>query len=251
MQLRQIKKKALKAPIQKQTGFILWEGYSPVDNAHIVAIATLTSKNEKTGNMVQTWILRTDIEPNKAVKNSQDSAICGACPFASGKGCYVRAEQAPLAVFKAYHKGNYKRLSFDELPLVGVNRSVRLGAYGDPAMVPTSIWKQVIKNSLSWTGYTHQIKAPWFDKELAKICMVSADTLAESEKYNALGLRTFTAISDQEDVPGGQLVCPNFTHGTRCVDCGLCNGSIGNGKSIIAPIHGTKQKIVKFIKNRK
>lgn len=248
MKLQQIKQVS-KAKPKKETGFVLWEGNSPVDNAPIAAIATLSSKNVKTGNMVQVWIIRTDIEPRKAVKQGKDNSICGSCPFKSGNGCYVRAEQAPLAVFKAYHRNKYKRLSPSELSLVGIGRTVRIGAYGDPAMVPFWVWESVIKNSTGHTGYTHQQKESFYDVRLNKILMVSADTLAESEKLNDLGIRTFTAISENEEVPGDQLVCPNFTHGIQCAECKLCNGG-QNGKSIIAPIHGTQVKIVKFINNR-
>ena len=35
-------------------GFIFYKGRSPIDNAPIVGIATLESKNGKTGNMIQT-----------------------------------------------------------------------------------------------------------------------------------------------------------------------------------------------------
>ena len=48
-------------------GFILWEGFSPFDGAPIVAIATMKSVNEKTGNQVQTFIIRTDMKPADAV----------------------------------------------------------------------------------------------------------------------------------------------------------------------------------------
>jgi len=249
MKLSQVKKKKPTVKKSTQTGFILWEGLSQHDNKPIAAIATMTSNNVKTGNMIQTWIIRTDIEPHEAVKNSQDGSVCGACPFKSGAGCYVRTEQAPLAVYRAYHKGNYKRVSIAEIPLIAINRTVRIGAYGDPAFVPTHIWKALVSNAIGFTGYTHQHKQPWFDPNLTKYCMVSADTIAESEKLNAMGIRTFTAISDKESVPDNQLICPNFTHGVICNDCKLCDGG-KNGKSIIAPIHGVKQKIVKFIANR-
>jgi hypothetical protein len=53
-------------------GKILWEGNSPLTGDPIVCIITgLKSKssNEKTGDMLQTVILRTDIEPHIAHKN--------------------------------------------------------------------------------------------------------------------------------------------------------------------------------------
>lgn len=50
-------------------GFIFYRGKSPIDNAPIVGIAVLKSRNEKTGNMVQTFILRSDIHPMDAIKH--------------------------------------------------------------------------------------------------------------------------------------------------------------------------------------
>lgn len=44
-------------------GFVLYEGPSVLDGAPIVAIATMSTKNAKTGAMVQTWILRANMAP--------------------------------------------------------------------------------------------------------------------------------------------------------------------------------------------
>ena len=60
-------------------GFVFYRGKSPIDGAPIVAIATLESKNGKTGDMVQTWILREDISPLMAIKTGADRSICGNC----------------------------------------------------------------------------------------------------------------------------------------------------------------------------
>jgi hypothetical protein len=38
-------------------GVELWRGASVIDGSPIVYIATLSSSNRKTGNMIQTWIL--------------------------------------------------------------------------------------------------------------------------------------------------------------------------------------------------
>ena len=73
---------------------ILWKGYSLLDNQPIVVIATTGSKNSKTGDMVQTWILRDDIAPNQAVKTGEDYSVCGDCKH-RGQSCYVKTFQAP------------------------------------------------------------------------------------------------------------------------------------------------------------
>lgn len=46
---------------------ILYRGPSLLDGQPIVAIAIVKSDNAKTGNMVQTYILREDIDPNRRI----------------------------------------------------------------------------------------------------------------------------------------------------------------------------------------
>ena len=93
------------------SGVVLYEGPSRIDGAPIVAIAcriTDASNNEKTGAMVQTFIMRRDIAPHEALKTGDDSSVCGDCPLRPiNKGatrCYVRVYQAPLSVWNAYQR---------------------------------------------------------------------------------------------------------------------------------------------------
>jgi len=64
------------------------------------------SKNTKTGDMVQLWILTKAENPVAAVKSGNDAIVCGACPLrgdhGAGRACYVKVFQAPLAIWKAY-----------------------------------------------------------------------------------------------------------------------------------------------------
>lgn len=65
-------------------GLVLWEGPSRLDGAPIVLIATgmrRGSSNEKTGPMVQTWILRQDVAPHVAQRTGADASVCGDCPL--------------------------------------------------------------------------------------------------------------------------------------------------------------------------
>ena len=50
-------------PVNKPSGFIIYQGPSLLDGKPIVAIATTASRNVKTGSMVSIWILRQDIDP--------------------------------------------------------------------------------------------------------------------------------------------------------------------------------------------
>ena len=81
-------------------GFIFYRGKSPIDNAPIVGIATLTSANGKTGNMIQTWILREDMHPLEARRTGLDRAYCGDCPMHAE--CYIEWGKAPSQVWKTY-----------------------------------------------------------------------------------------------------------------------------------------------------
>ena len=47
----------------KLNGVVLYEGPSVLDGAPIAVIATLKSANVKTGDMIQTWIIRSDMHP--------------------------------------------------------------------------------------------------------------------------------------------------------------------------------------------
>ena len=57
--------------------YILYEGPSQFDNSEIVVIATKNSKNPKTGDMWQIWILPRYTEPHIAVKTGEDSSVSG------------------------------------------------------------------------------------------------------------------------------------------------------------------------------
>ena len=144
---------------KKPNGAVLYRGKSLLDGSPIVVVVTGLAKasaNSKTGDMLQTWIIREDMTPQEAVKTGADSAICGDCPLrgVNGKdrGCYVTVHQAPLSVYKAFHKGNYPELSLNEIREAGAGRMVRLGSYGDPAAVPVSIWKMLTSNASGWTN---------------------------------------------------------------------------------------------------
>jgi hypothetical protein len=59
--------------------FIVYQGPSLIDGQPIVVLVQTGSKNRKTGDMVQTYILRSDIDPISASRTGQDSSICGDC----------------------------------------------------------------------------------------------------------------------------------------------------------------------------
>lgn len=232
--------KTLKKPHSNKPakGYILYEGASVLDGSPIVCIATMETSNEKTGNMVQTWIIRSDMSPTEASKSKLDSAVCGMCPHRTSlKGaCYVTLHQAPLAVYKSYKKGNYKHL--DKADLVHfANKRVRMGAYGDPAAVPFQVWSGIVASCAGHTGYTHQIAHKNFDSRIATLCQISADTEKQALQAQKKGFKTFRVKTENMKMLDSEMQCLNVSHGISCLDCGLCDGSKMN---IVIDVHGSR-----------
>lgn len=240
-------------------GAVIYKGPSMIDGAPIVAVMTgfiNPSKNEKTGPMLQVWIMRSDVPPTEAAHNGADESVCGNCP-ARGRliadairgtrnverTCYVLLHNAPLAVYRAFHNGNYPVQPGATLPDLCEGRIVRLGAYGDPAAVPMYIWHGLLQKAADWTGYTHQ----WREAAgLKRWCMASTDTADEYEQAVAAGWRSFRVRGESEPLLAGERVCPASDEAgklTQCIKCRACSGNEGRGHSSIAIIeHGAGAK---------
>jgi hypothetical protein len=228
-------------------GVILWQGPSQLDGKPIVAIATgLASKstNVKTGAMVQTYILRSDMEPIEALKAGEDASICGSCPLrgdgtGKGRACYVNLGHGPLAVYRAFKRGVYPTWAQADYP-IAEGRAVRLGTYGDPAAVPIEVWNYALTDASGHTGYTHQWRA---HPELKSLCMASVDTVRDMQEARAQGWRTFRV--DGTHVIGaqkGEVLCPASKEAGRkltCEQCLACCGADGRKGSIYIPAHGS------------
>ena len=223
---------------------ILYEGPSLIDGQPIVAIATYSDKNTKTGLMVQTYILCQNIDPRDANKNGQDFSICGTCPLkgiptldpkrklAEKRTCYVRIDQGALIVWKAYQKGRYQKTN--DISELGRGRMVRLGTYGDPAAVPSYIWKQLLEEAIGHTAYSHQNDIIPIDK---KIFMGSADSLEHAKKFWSDNIRTFRVIQNLDEIQDNEILCPASKEAGRkstCAKCKLCSGTSSNSKKSIA-----------------
>lgn len=218
----------------KSNGAILYEGPSLIDGSPIVAIVTgLASKsaNPKTGDMLQTWILRTDVDPKAASENGQDSAICGTCPMRrnveTGKRrCYVPTWQAPLSVWKAYKRGAYAPID-----TILEGRKLRLGSYGDPGAVPFEVWESALRGTVGHTGYTHAWKEKNADPRFATILMASVDFPWQAQYAEARRYRYFR-VATPGDAPANntrrEIACPASKergHVTDCATCLACSGT--------------------------
>jgi hypothetical protein len=71
-----------------------------------------------------------------------------------------------------------------------VPAALRIGSYGDPAAVPTWVWKDLASDVKVMTGYTHQWKR--FDQALKLLMMASARPVSTTLRHLA---HEFTDVS--------------------------------------------------------
>lgn len=243
----------------KPKNSIIYSGPSLIDGSPIVCIAIVSSGNTKTGNMVQTHILRADINPLEASKTGLDYAICGNCKHrgkptedatkkqAIERSCYVNLGQGPNVVFKAFKRGVYPIVTDSEtIKTLGHGRMVRLGTYGDPSAIPSSVWDALLADSIGHTGYSHQhdINKP----EIYTRAMYSADSPSDAIQAHSKGYRTFRVIPVNEwqtkgnaSLLNNEILCPASIEAGRkaqCIDCKLCAGNKTKAKSIAIVAHG-------------
>ena len=226
-------------------GAILYQGPSVLDGKPIVVIAVWSSANRKTGNMLQTYILRSDIDPRDANKYGEDESICGQCrhrgtptfdptkALAEGRTCYVNMGQGVLIVYNGFRAGKYPVAS---PRTVGRKRKVRIGTYGDGAAAPSYVWDELLSEADGHTAYSHNGGDP-------AIYMVSADTLAEAKVAWASKYRTFRVIRHVSEIDRThEVLCPaskEAGYKATCATCLLCGGTSVQAKSIAIPVHGS------------
>ena len=215
---------------------VIYNGPSLLDGKPIVAIATWSNRNTKTGAVVQTYILRSDINPLEASKTGEDFSICGDCTMrgevnndpkrkqAKGRRCYVNLGQGVLIVYKSFLRGVYAMANTKAgRNTLGRARFVRVGTYGDPAAVPAFIWEQLLAEADTFTAYSHQ--SGW----RPDIAMQSADNKAQALDHWKAGRRTFRVIADLGELDkANEALCPASKEAGRrvqCTACKLCKGS--------------------------
>ena len=232
----------------KPTGYVVWQ------NKLIAMIILVKSSNKKTGNMIQSYIIRKDINPIEAVNNGKDYLICGNCPHrknqATGRRtCYVNLGQGVLQVYKQFLLGKYPQFNPKKHSQILKNRMLRLGTYGDPVFVPYRVWKFLLTFVKGRTGYTHQWSSN-IDSNFKSIVMASCDSKADVILSNLLGYRSFVVVNhddkDAKKTDINAILCVNKSHDKQCENCGLCNGNPNSmGKNIFIPAHGTSKRFVK------
>lgn len=232
------------------TGVVLYAGPSMLDGSPIAVIAcriTAASTNGKTGAMVQTFIIRTDIAPTDALKSGADASVCGDCihrPLNNGS-CYVNVGRSVRSVFDAYSRGRYAHVGVDYsatiIPELFAGLAFRVGAYGDPTAAPFQIWRAATLRAAAVNGYTHQWRNPSF-AAFKTICMASADTPADYAAATDAGWRTFRVRLESEPLATREVMCPASKEAgarTSCASCRACGGTDAKARVNMAIIaHG-------------
>ena len=251
--------------MKKPNGVVLWQGPSMIDGKPIMLIATglnKSSRNGKTGNLIQTWILRSDIDPISAANQGDDASICGSCIHRGkvingknvGRTCYVTLFQAPLNIYKSFHRGIYSAVTLNEGQKLLAGRMVRAGAYGDPAAIPIDVWTALLALVTALTGYSHQWRTA--SPSFARYVMASCDTVQDAIDAQALGYRTFrvTALDSRQDKQAREVICPaskEAGHKTSCASCLACGGKSAKARAnIVIQVHGMASKINAYKSNQ-
>jgi hypothetical protein len=256
---------------KKPSGYIIYRGPSLLDGKPIVVVAiTKESKNSKTGNMVQTYILADNGKsPVQSAKDLDDASICGDCKHRrgvidpeTGKGgpCYVNLGQGARSVMDGVIRGIYPVARPTDVSKTLRKRKTRLGTYGDPMAVPAWVWFDLIEFADGYTGYTHQwdsnkpviksmqILHPDQYDAIRSLCMASVDN--EDEYAHAVyeGWRTFRVRGlDDAEKANNEFVCPASEEAGKkkqCHECMACNG-VGVADSrikkatVVITVHGS------------
>ncbi len=234
-------------------GLVLFRGPSLLDGSPILCVATglrSPSQNSATGPMIQTWIMRADVDPVTARRTGQDASVCGDCALRAG-ACYVVLMQAPLNIWKQDQAGAYPPFA-RRYEYLFRDRGIRLGSYGDPAAVPTRIWGRLVRLARTHTGYTHQWRT--CDQDLRHYLMASVETPEQLQEARALGWRTYRVRLSEEPLLDNEFLCPKSDefeeeHGYRlqCIQCGACSGGEFSGQATpVTIVHGSPLMLHNF-----
>lgn len=230
-------------------GIIVWRGTSLLDRRTPIAVVLTglsqgRSRNSKTGDMVQAWIL---VDDGRGVidslRDGTDAAICGECRHRGDRGkgrtCYVALHTGLGVVSRNLRSGRYPDFEIRAAAALLDGGALRIGAYGDPAAVPVSVWRTLTARCRTWTGYTHQWKRR---PALRRFAMASVDTPQERAQAQARGWRTFRVRAVGEGLETGEVVCPAAIEAgkrTTCARCSLCRGD-KQAKDVAIIDHSTK-----------
>jgi len=228
------------------SSFVVWRGLSPFNGQGIVALLSgvrTKSNNRKTGDMAQLSIVSDSGLPSHSLSNGADASSCGNCPLrprlarlaGAAVSCYVFVAQSIDAKWKAFQRGAYADgTSLNVLAESWRDKPIRIGDYGDGAMMPESIIRRLVTIASGWTAYTHQWEHTWA-LWARRYFMASVASAEERTAAKLRGFRTYRILQDGEVLEPGEILCPNETkpHVT-CRRCLACSGTEGRGEVDIA-----------------
>ena len=238
----------MKAP----KGFTLCTFPSPLDGKECVAILTLESTNRKTGNMCQVWIMLRDVNPVQAIEDGDDYSICGNCihrknRITKTRSCYVNVGQSPNSIWKAYHRDAYPDAlnNIEAVQKMLKGRSIRWGAYGDPALIPFPIFETFNDMAKAHTGYTHQWRES-FARIYKNYFQASCDGLNDYLEATAHGWHTFAVlpVGIKNNSFGKQCPATVEQSMAQCITCKLCDGG---KQDVWVEAHGSGKKHVQLV----
>lgn len=239
-------------------GIVLYDGPSLINGDRIIVIATgfrRASRNDKTGKMLQTWILCADKPPMEANRCGDDIAICGTCKHRHFRSCYVNLRHGPQHVYDAWVAGVYTYLEYNpELIELFADKHIRIGSYGEPTAVLASVWSAVTTGSAGWTGYTHRWKV--CSTDYRRFCMASCDTEDEAIDALARDWRPFYVRQSSNKIPPRFFICPASNEAgkkTTCQRCKACQGgeAASRGKFPTILTHGPSWKTIYYQRGMK
>ena len=220
-----------------------WKGPSKLTGDPIMSILTgidNPSRNIKTGNVIQQWIMPENVNPIEAVKTGADEAVCGNCSLrgdgtGKGRACYVNLHYAPNQIYK--QKEKLKELENHLL----FNKVLRLGAWGEPCAVPIQEIARLAKHAYKTIGYTHQWRT--CDPDFKKFVMASIETPEEYHLASSQGWNTFRIRKPGDKVFRTESKCPASKEvgaNMTCYTCTRCVGADLSKKqiSVSIEIHG-------------
>jgi len=223
--------------------------------ASVAAFVTVGGSNVKTGaGTVQVHILDAETDPVTAYQSGTPGNCPTECQHLQDGTCYVRYEQAPLGIWKAWNRGNVA-----PLPRAGIGdylqraadrgyTLLRFGASGDPAALPAALVRVLADAAdaagMDRTAYTHAWQRA-SARHLQAYAMASVDDVDAQARAALAGWRTFRASTFAgDDVPAvGEVRCPaSAERGAllTCATCKVCNGGTPatDAPSVVLRLHG-------------
>jgi len=235
----------------------IWEG---ADIFAALTGLTKMSKNKKTGAMLGVSILPLAEKPSDSIKHKNDGPQCGGCALAAHTpgpwSCYVNPVGlnsvwgATVAVAIAQKTWRYAEYSGKKTISKMVDKflqlspvPIRLGTYGDPALLPLRLLKKLVRGR-KYTGYTHQWET--CSPEYSAYLMASIDHSNNKADAIALGYRTYRILGELDTLDSDEIMCPHDSHGVQCADCRLCSGNGVEAKNIAVRISGPPNKVSQY-----